>query len=627
MPPADPTVLPPHALARPPRRDAEHGSHLDSDVMVAMRDGVKLATDVYRPAKNGKPLDAKFPVVLERTPYDKRRTPNNAPDGPFWAGHGYVFVAQDCRGRFKSEGIFVSYPSEGNDGVDTVEWILKQDWCDGRICLTGSSYFASTAQAILCRNPPGIAAAVIRVGAGDYHEDGSYYGGARQICHDVNYALSLVATSPEAAADPSVKKAAEAASEPAAALELMRTTPLPRGKTVLGLSPPNDDWYQDWQTHELYDEFWKQDAYHFDYSAAPDVPVLMICEWYDAFLGGMLDGFNAYKEGKQSPVHAIASGGHHFSVYSLSTLAGSLDMGSEMPMDVSALALNWFDQFVLGKDAGISRELHLFHAFRIDGGNGTTSDGNLAGSGSWRSFTSWPPEDSKPTAYYLGPSGTLSASAPEPGSISYDYDPANPVPTIGGNVSSGNQVVLAGPQDQRGNPKLPQCSNDLPLADRDDVVCFRTEPLEQALEITGAVYAALCVASSCEDTDFTCKVVDERPDGTAINVVDGVVRARLRGFTKKGPGYRRIYAHKEEPLVPNQPEEIEIEMWGTSWLFGQGHRIRVDISSSNFPRFDINPNTGERFIERSGKLRTAHNSIFFGGKTASRIVLPVRKTE
>lgn len=608
------------SIARPVLRSPDYDVTVQSDVMVAMRDGVRLATDIYLPAAAGT-----WPVVVERTPYDKLRSQTNTPDGDFWASRGYVFVKQDCRGRFKSEGKFVSYPSEGDDGEDTVAWIMQQDWCNGRIAVTGSSYYASTAQAILCRNCPGVVAAVIRVGAGDYHEDGAWYGGAFQITHNINYALGLAMNSQAAARDPAAKAALTEALENRNAFALMQSSPLAYGKSVMALSPDEDDWYRDWQEHELYDSFWQQDGYRFDYRAAPDVPILLIGTWYDAFLGGMLDAYAGYAEGKSSPVQMIMGGGYHSSVYSMSSVAGDVDMGPEMPIAVPAVICRWFDQYVKGIDRGLQPG-HTFHAFRIEGGTGAkTADGFLQAGGSWQSFDQWPPADARSVPLYLCVDGRLAEAVAASGQRAYHYDPRDPVPTIGGNVSSGLQTVLAGPADQRGDPRLLQCRDTRPLADRSDVLCFRGEPVGQDTEISGPIIVRLFVSSSAVDTDFTAKVIDEYPDGYAMNVQDGIVRARFRSFTQAGPGYRRIYAHREEPLTPGEIVEVTIELWSTSLLVRAGHRIRLDVSSSNFPRFDVNPNTGEAFADRKLPPLVAHNTVHLGADHPSCVVLPIRQ--
>jgi len=598
--------------------------------MVAMRDGARLATDIWLPALDGAILPGPWPVVLERTPYDKTRSQGNTPDGPFWASRGYVYVRQDCRGRYKSEGVFISYPREGDDGEDTVAWIMRQTWCNGKVAVTGSSYYASTAQAILCRNPPGLAAAVIRVGAGDYHEDGAWYGGAFLLTHNINYALGLAAAGREADADPAVKQALTRALEPEAAFRLMQRSPLPPGGSVMALAPTYDGWYQEWQSHELYDEYWRQDGYRFDYSAAADVPILLIGTWYDAFLGGMLDAYTGYAEGKTAPVQMIMGGGFHSSVYTMSTVAGDVDMGPDMPIAVPAVIARWFDHHVKGLDRGL-RPGHLFHAFRIDGGEGRkTAAGNLRAGGSWQAFASWPPPDSRTTSYYLCAGGALSPATPVGGALTFTFDPIDPVPSIGGSVSSGNQTIPAGPYDQRGDPRLLQCRDTRPLSDRPDILTFMTAPLDRDLEVSGPVCVVLFISSSAVDTDFTAKLIDQYPpspdypDGYAMNVQDGIVRARLRGFTQAGPGYRRIYAHRDERLTPGEIAEATIELWSTSILFRAGHRIRVDVSSSNFPRFDVNPNTGEPFATRRRKPIVARNTVHFGPDHPSRIELHIR---
>ncbi|HVZ07306.1 CocE/NonD family hydrolase [Rhodopila sp.] len=619
------------SAARPPLRAPECAHAVLHDVMVTMRDGTRLATDIYLPAADGAIRPGRWPVVLERTPYDKARSQTNTPDGAFWARRGYACVKQDCRGRFGSEGEFISYPSEGDDGIDTFEWIRAQPWCDGRVAVTGSSYYASTAQAILCRNPRGLVAAVIRVGAGDYHEDGAWSGGAFQLTHNVNYTLGLAANGKEAAADSHVARAIAKALEPANAFALMRRGVLPEGGSVLSLAPSYDAWYQDWQRHELYDSFWHQDGYRFDYKAAADVPVLLIATWYDAFLGGMLDAFQGYAEGKSSPVEMIAGAGYHSSVYSMSSVAGDVDFGPDFPIDVPAAILRWFDQHVKGVDRGLSSG-RAFHAFRIEGGDGSrTPSGNLRAGGSWRCFSAWPPPDAVPTPFHLGADLGLHRDIPPAGSLSYTHDPADPVPTVGGNVSSGLEIVLAGPHDQRGDRRLSQCRDTRPLAERPDVLVFRAAPLAEDTELSGMISVVLHVSSSAVDTDFTAKLIDEYPpspdypDGYAMNLQDGIVRARLRSFTQAGPGYRRLYAQRNEPLEPGVVVEVTIDLWAISVLVRAGHRIRLDVSSSNFPRFDVNPNTGEPFAGRRLPPVVARNTVHVGPSFPSRLILPLRQ--
>ena len=617
-----------------PARDAhepEYGVAIVRDVMVPMRDGVRLATDLYLPARDGVALPGPWPTVVERTPYSKYRFYPNAPDGNDYARNGYVMVVQDVRGKFDSEGVFSSYPQEGPDGFDTVEWIRKQPWSDGRIIATGSSYFASTAQAILVQNPPGLVAAAIRVGPGNYHEDGAWRGGAFLLSHNVNYVLRLAAEGQEAAANPAVEAALQQNRKIENSLRLMRLSPLARGFSPLALTPSYDDWYQDWQNHELYDEYWQQmgNGVTKHFANAADVPILLIGEWYDAFLGGTLDQLAAYGEGRQSPVHLVISGGEHGNVYSLRTYAGDVDLGPDSPIHVGVEMMRWFDQHVQGRDRGVEPG-NLIRAFRIEGGDGVrNADGRLQAGGTWQAFTEWPPADSSPVDYYLGADRTLSTGTAAAGSITYTHDPADPVPSIGGRVSSG-LPVRAGPQDQRCRIELPHCDDDLPLRLRPDVLVFETPALEEDVEVSGPVVARLWVSSSAVDTDFVVNLIDQYPpsadypEGYAMNVAEGIVRARFRSFEQDRPSFRRAYAIKEEPLVPGEMVEVTVDLWSTSYLFREGHRIRVDVSSSSFPQFDVNPNTGEPFAKRVSPPVVAQNTIYMGADHASSISLQVR---
>lgn len=310
-------MLPVAAFAQSvPGTDRQFDVYVIHDVMVPMRDGVKLATDVYLPAVQGQPLPGPWPTVVERTPYGKGAFLANTPTGADYAKRGYALVVQDVRGRYNSEGVFLSYSQEGPDGLDTMQWIHDQPWCNRRIGVTGSSYFASTAQAILVQNAPGLAAGIIRVRPGNYHEDGAWNGGTFLLAHNVNYALSLALVGKEAAADAAVGSAIAAASRPPAAFHLMIQSPLAPGAAPFGLAPSYDAWYQDWQDHELFDSYWQTIGNSFTdhYSRSPDVPILLVSEWYDAFLGGALDGYQGYTRSHHSPVHMIIGGGEHLNI-------------------------------------------------------------------------------------------------------------------------------------------------------------------------------------------------------------------------------------------------------------------------------------------------------------------------
>ena len=291
--------------------------------------------------------------------------------------------------------------------------------------------------------------------------------------------------------------------------------------------------------------------------------------------------------------------------------------------------MRWFDQHVLGKDRGVEPG-NLIRAFRIEGGDGVrNADGRLQAGGTWQAFSEWPPADSSPVSYYLGADRTLTTATAAAGSITYTHDPADPVPSIGGRVSSG-LPVRAGPQDQRCRIELPHCDDDLPLRLRPDVLVFETPALERDVEVSGPVAARLWVSSSAVDTDFVVNLIDQYPpsadypEGYAMNVAEGIVRARFRSFEQDRPSFRRAYAIKEEPLVPGEMVEVTVDLWSISYLFREGHRIRVDVSSSSFPQFDVNPNTGEPFARRVSPPVVAENTIYMGADHASSISLQVR---
>jgi putative CocE/NonD family hydrolase len=610
----------------------QYGVAIVRDVMVPMRDGVKLATDLYFPAKDGLPLPGPWPAVIERTPYNKTVFLANAPDGPDYARSGYVMVVQDVRGRYASEGIFGSYTQEAPDGLDAFKWVANQSWSNRKIAVTGSSYFASTAQAILVQNPPGLTAAVIRVGPGNYHEDGAWQGGAFLLAHNVNYAMRLAAESQEVASKPELKAGFRAIQTPENAFNQMVRSPLGPKASFFALTPSYEKWYQDWQNHELYDDYWKVMGNGFSehYKSAPDVPVLLITEWYDAFLGGMLEGFAGYGHGRKSPVRLIVGPGEHRSVYSMSTFAGGVDFGQGSAIDVHGDMLDWFDQHVKQIDRGV-KSGHSARLFRIEGRNGAkNSGGRLQAGGTWQEFDSWPPADARPTKYYLGGDLSLTAAPPAAASINYTYNPSDPVPSIGGSVSSGGAMVVAGPFDQRCSKLLPQCKNELPLNARADVLAFTTPFLQRDMEVTGVVSAQLWVSSSAVDTDFTAMLIDQYPptpdypDGFAMPVRNSVVRARLRSNAPAAASTRRMYAQRSEPLTPGEVYEVTIDLSGVSYQFRAGHRLRLDISSSNFPIYDANPNTGEPFGRRRLPPIVARNTIYVGGDRPSQLVLPVR---
>jgi uncharacterized protein len=612
-----------------------------SNVMVPMRDGIQLATDVYLPAMNGKPLPGPWPVVVERTPYGKTNfLLGNTPAASDYTARGYVFVVQDTRGRYNSQGVFASYAQEAPDGYDTMNWIYQQPWCNKKIAVTGSSYFAATAEAILVQHAPGLAAGIIREGSGNYHEDGAWHGGAFLLTHNINYTVYLELSGQAALANPGLYAAILPYSlQPSLAFQLMQASPLAAGSVPFGLDPTYDAWYQKWQDNELYDSYWKINGNSFTdyYAQSPDVPILLVDEWYDAFLGGAIDGYAGYSRAHRSPVEMLVGPGEHQNIYSATqTYAGDVDFGSSSPINLPPEMFAFFDRYlkddhnVRPESEGTPREHKPVRIFRIESLSGLkNADGRLQASGSWKELTTWPPADAVATYFFLNKDRRLSRESSQHGSISFDYDPSNPVPTVGGNVSSGGPMAEPGPYDQ--------VSNGQPLNTRPDVISFKTPPLASDLDVTGMISVDLWVSSSAVDTDFTAKLIDQYPPtadyrgGYAMILTDSVVRARLRSFTRAGDNFRRIYAIRNEPLTPGEIYHVVVDLWATSNLFRAGHQIRLDISSSNFPLRDANPNTGVPFAQRNGPghslPQVAHNTIYVGPDHPSGIVLPIRSGE
>jgi hypothetical protein len=298
--------------------------------------------------------------------------------------------------------------------------------------------------------------------------------------------------------------------------------------------------------------------------------------------------------------------------------AGEAQFTLDAALDLPAFHLRWFDHFLKGVDNGVDREPPV-RIYVMGGGDAhKTPEGRLFVGGHWRDEQEWPLERAVATPYYLHSNGVLSGDKPAEGPpTTYLFDPRNPVPTLGGNVSSQGTLMFQGAADQRCRTGFWLCSDTKPLSARNDVLVFQTAPLAADLEVTGRLMVKLWAASNGPDTDFTAKLIDvyppnkDYPGGVDLNIADSIVRARYR----KGPG-------KAEFLKPGQAEEFIIEMYPTSLVFQRGHRIRVDISSSNFPRFDVNPNTGEP-LNDNRRWRTAENSVYYGGGRASQIVLPV----
>lgn len=606
--------------------DSGYGIVEAKNVMVVMRDGVKLATDIYRPARNAQPIDGKFPVILMRTPYNKESTPQIANT---LVPHGYVVVLQDVRGRYQSEGHWRPHTDDPNDGFDTAVWIGAQPWCDGGIGTIGSSYAGATQHALAISNAPYLKAMIPRNAMSDYGRYGVRHNGAFEL-RFFNWVFTLGNATGTPDALPAAKRAA---ANPAAAGSLVdmgnqvrdyvRALPLRKDTTPLKFAPDYESWLIDAMSHGDYDDFWKNSgASVVDHlTEYKDVPEYHTTGWYDSW-GTQVANMNfvELRKNKKSLQRLIVGPWIHSSE-NLS-YAGEAQFTDDAALDLTAFTLRWFDHWLKGIDNGVDREPPV-RIYVMGGGDAhKTSQGRIFVGGHWRDEQEWPLARTAPTPYYLHANGLLSPEKPAADQpITYEFDPRNPVPTIGGNVSSQGTLMFQGAADQRCRLDFWLCSDSKPLSARNDVLVFQTPPLTSDLEVTGRLIVKLWASSKSLDTDFTAKLVDvyppnaDFPNGVDLNIADSIVRARYHG----GFG-------KAELLTPGQPYELTIEMYPTSLVFQRGHRIRLDISSSNFPRFDVNPNTGEP-LNNNRRSQVAENTIYLDGKRPSRVILPIIPAE
>ena len=589
------------------------GMVVDRDLVVPARDGVGLATDVYRPAGDGP-----YPVLLERTPYDKsapsRAERTAAVAKPrtrsevahYFVRHGYAVIYQDCRGRYKSEGRFTKYLSEAADGYDCLAWLLRQSWCSGRIGTFGLSYAAHTQAALGCLGPAGLAAQFLDCGGfSNAYRSGIRHGGAfdlKQATWAYNNALAD-------ARDPAVKAALRAQN----IKEWFARMPWRKGDSPLSAAPEYEDYLFEQWSHGTFDDFWKQPGIYAEgyYDRYADVPIVNLSGWYDPYARTAMENYVGLSRRRRGPVRLILGAWTHGD-RSLS-YAGDVDFGPAAPVDGNlaedffTLRRRWFDRWVKDVANGAEAEPAV-QVFVMGGGSGRrNAEGRLAHGGRWRTAADWPLPQTEWTKFYLHSDRSLGREVPDSGARPLDYvsDPRTPVPTIGGALSSGEPVMRGGAYDQR------------ELAKRADMLTFATAPLERDLEVTGPVTVRLWIASDSPDTDFTAKLIDvhppneDYPKGFAMNLTEGILRCRYRDSWER-----------PSPMMPGEIYPVTIELFPTGNLFIRGHRLRLDIASSNFPHFDINPNSGEP----EGAMehpRAARNRVYVDADRPSHIVLPV----
>lgn len=610
------------------------------DIMVPMRDGVRLTADVYRPAREGVPEDDPLPAVLERTPYGKRDA-ERAWRARFFARHGYVTVVEDCRGCFSSEGELYFLRDEPFDGYDTVEWIARQPCCNGKVGTYGSSYAAWTQLGMATQNPPHLACMVPNMGGWNAHTSTVRQGGAMEL-RFMAWAFwhSALNQHRDLKRDPSVSEALNQADF----RKWLDCMPIQKGETELALVPNYERWLFDIFWKGYYGDFWKQPGLGIEehLESFADVPTLLCGGWYDSYTRATLDTYTALSRTKRGPIRLLMGPWTHGTYTTELTYAGDVDFGSQAALDsFDRLHLRWFDRWLNGIENGTDREDPI-KIFIMGGGTGNkTPEGRLDHGGRWRSTQGWPLPSTGFTPFYLHAEGLSRPEFPEVNSshTCYRFDPNHPVPTIGGNFSSLDYLKTYPPMtklDQmpgflRREPVTPNGGFDQredakffgsrapyqPLASRPDVLVFQTAPLQKDTEITGPLEARIWASSSAVDTDFTVKLIDvyppgpDHPEGYALNLSDSLIRARYRNSREQA-----------DLMTPGEIYEFTITLYPTSNLFKVGHRIRLDISSSNFPRFDVNPNTGEPLGRERQKI-IAENTIYHDRDHPSHITLPM----
>lgn len=585
---------------------------VEHDVMIPMRDGTLLATDIYRPVIDGVAEDEPRSVLLTRSPYNKTRQ-RDVDLANHLARHGYVAAIQDIRGRYASQGEFTKYSSyEPADGYDTIEWLAGQPYANGQVGMWGTSY-AAHAQADAAKlNPPSLKAMLINEGGlANAWDHAVRHGGAFELGRELTWAFRQI---PLEIDDPVVRKHFENET----IIDWYQALPFRRGLNPLSIAPEYEQYFFEEFTQSDYSDYWRTISLNWSdyYEQTADAAMLHVGGWYDIFLRGTIENYEALSRLKTSPVELLIGPWTHSG--NTRTYSGDVDFG-----EVAAITdfhkefhRRWFDRHLAGKDTDADRKsVRLFIMGTGDGHR--NEDGRLVHGGFWTESDSWPLAGTRPTAFYLHSDGSLTTEKPrtDKSSTTYTFEPENPVPTIGGNVSAR---VGDGAFDQRERTDFPGSRSPfLPLRSRRDVLVFQTEPLPADMIVVGPIEVVLFASSSAVDTDFTAKLVDvyppneDFPSGFDMNISDALVRASYRDDR-----------HTRELIVPGQIYRLVVRPFPTANVFKKGHRIRLDISSSNFPRFDVNPNTGEPLGENR-RMIDADNTIYHGAGNASHIVLPL----
>ncbi|MBT2374903.1 CocE/NonD family hydrolase [Pseudomonas fluorescens] len=595
--------------------------------MIPMRDGVHLATDIYLPQG----LEGPFPVVIERTPYDKSKPSRSEKqlDGQHisreqmaarFTAQGFVAIFQDCRGRYGSEGVFTKYTAEGEDGFDTLAWIVEQSWCNGNVGSMGLSYAAHTQLAMACLHPPGLCSMVLDSGGfANAYQCGIRQGGAFEL-KQATWAWRQAKESPAALADPLIREALEQED----IHYWFSRMPWQPGQSPLRHVPEYEAYVLDQWAQGAFGSYWKKPGIYAEghYEHLPDIPVLFMSSWYDAYVSSTLANYAAFHHSSTRPQQLIMGpwlhGDRNISHSGDVEFGPNAAFDGQVAKDWLSCRLDWFEQSLKPTSKIPAASVAVF---LMGGGSGAKDEnGRLQHGGRWLHGSQWPLPGSQTLSLYLNAQRQLVCTAPgeDDAHLGYHADPADPVPTIGGALTSGAPVFVGGAFDQRERPDFFGTRGDnSPLAERSDVLSFQTEPLSEDLIVAGTVQIELWIDSDAPDTDFTAKLVDvyppsaDYPEGFAMNITDGIRRCRYRDSW-------------EQPALmkPGERVKVLIEPFSTCNLFKQGHRLRLDIASGNFPHFDVNPNSGEA-EGQAQRPQVAYNRVHLSQDFASRLILSV----
>ena len=543
-----------------------------------MRDGVSLVADIYRPKAEGK-----FPVLMTRTPYNRK----DPATGIFLASNGYIVIQQDTRGRFESGGEFYPFKSEMNDGYDTIEWAASLPYSDGRVGMYGGSYVGATQMLAAASNPPHLTGIFPYVTAAEYYEGWTYEGGALMQWFASSWTSGLAVDTLQRKASGLTRPKEWAEKLPVDDYRLMS---LP---TVADVAP----YFREWVEHETNDDFWRAIKISDHYSKM-NIKALHSGGWHDIFSGGSIRNFVDMRKlastAEARNGQRLLMGPWAHAATSPDGKIGDVIFGKQAVLDMNATILKWYDYVMKGRQ----NEFATGAPVRIF----------VMGDNVWRDEQEFPLARTEYTKYYLhsskganslGGDGMISTVAPKAERPdAFEYDPANPVPTIGGRLCCG-PAFPPGPFDQR------------PNEGRSDVLAYSTPSLERDVEVTGFITAEIYASTSAADTDFTAMIADVDPSGYARYLGDGIIRARYRNSTAKA-----------EPIEAGKAYKYTIDLWATSNVFKAGHRIRVYVASSNFPRFNRNLNTGEKTFGAI-RMEKARQTIYHDAEHPSAITLPI----